>query len=161
VLCPLGASRAGPLPLWIGKEEQSLLWFVNRSMLSFYIFTLSRCTDETGEFQDQGDAKWIVIRGPSRGHNDTPFGRPTPFRPISCLGLEIFLGSYGLRRHSTKTFLCDVNWVLTKPENGVGHWRTNGGQGVRCPNLRCLLTSRPFLRRHSITRSLAWQGGQF
>jgi hypothetical protein len=32
----------------------------------------------TGEFHDQGDAKWIVIRGPSRGHNDTPFGWPTP-----------------------------------------------------------------------------------
>jgi hypothetical protein len=32
-----------------------------------------------GEFHDQGDAKWIVIRGQLRGHNDTPFGRPTFF----------------------------------------------------------------------------------
>jgi hypothetical protein len=24
---------------------------------------------------------WIVIRRPLRGHNDTPFGRPTPGRP--------------------------------------------------------------------------------
>jgi len=30
-----------------------------------------------GKFHDQGDAKWIVM-----GHNDTPFGRPTPGRPI-------------------------------------------------------------------------------
>jgi hypothetical protein len=30
-----------------------------------------------GEFHDQGEAKWIVIRGQLRGHNDTPFGRPT------------------------------------------------------------------------------------
>jgi hypothetical protein len=36
-----------------------------------------------GKFHDQGDAKWIVIRGQLRGHNDTPCGRPTPSRPIS------------------------------------------------------------------------------
>jgi hypothetical protein len=30
-----------------------------------------------GEFHDQGDAEWIVIRRPLRGHNDTPFGQPT------------------------------------------------------------------------------------
>jgi hypothetical protein len=28
----------------------------------------------SGEFHDQGDAKWIVIRGQLRGHNDTPCG---------------------------------------------------------------------------------------
>jgi hypothetical protein len=33
-----------------------------------------------GEFQ--AGAKWIVIRGPLRGYNDTPCGRPTPGRPI-------------------------------------------------------------------------------
>jgi hypothetical protein len=31
-----------------------------------------------GEFHDQGDAKWVVIRGQLRGHNDMPFGRPIP-----------------------------------------------------------------------------------
>jgi hypothetical protein len=36
-----------------------------------------------GEFHDQGDAKWIVIRGQLRGHNNTPFGWPTPSWPIS------------------------------------------------------------------------------
>jgi hypothetical protein len=35
-----------------------------------------------GKFHDQGDAKWIVIRGQLRGHNDTPFGRPTLGWPI-------------------------------------------------------------------------------
>jgi sodium-dependent multivitamin transporter 6 len=35
-----------------------------------------------GEFHDQADAKWIVIRGPLRGHNDTSSERPTPGRPI-------------------------------------------------------------------------------
>jgi hypothetical protein len=35
-----------------------------------------------GEFHDQGDAKWIVIRVQLRGHNDTPCGRPAPGRPI-------------------------------------------------------------------------------
>jgi hypothetical protein len=31
-----------------------------------------------GDFHDRADAKWIVIRGPLRGHNDMPCGRPTP-----------------------------------------------------------------------------------
>jgi hypothetical protein len=31
---------------------------------------------------DQADTEWIVIRMPLRGHNRTPFGRPTPGRPI-------------------------------------------------------------------------------
>jgi hypothetical protein len=31
----------------------------------------------SGEFHDQGHAKWIVIRMQLRGHNDTPLGRPT------------------------------------------------------------------------------------
>jgi hypothetical protein len=39
------------------------------------------------EFHDQGDAKWIVIRVPVRGHNDTLFGWPTPGRPIGRRGL--------------------------------------------------------------------------
>jgi hypothetical protein len=34
-----------------------------------------------GKCHDQGDAKWIVIRGQLWGHNDTPFGWPTPGRP--------------------------------------------------------------------------------
>jgi hypothetical protein len=35
-----------------------------------------------GGSHDEADAEWIVIRGPMRGRNDTPFGRPTPGRPI-------------------------------------------------------------------------------
>jgi hypothetical protein len=31
----------------------------------------------SGEFHDQADADWIVIRGQLRGHNDTPIGQPT------------------------------------------------------------------------------------
>jgi hypothetical protein len=31
-----------------------------------------------GKFDNQGDTKWIVIRGLLRVHNDTPFGRLTP-----------------------------------------------------------------------------------
>jgi hypothetical protein len=34
-----------------------------------------------GKFHDQGEAIWIVIRGQLRGHNHTPFGRPTPGQP--------------------------------------------------------------------------------
>jgi hypothetical protein len=43
------------------------------------------CFKLIGKFHDQGDAKWIVIRGQLKCHNDTPFGRPTPGRPIGRL----------------------------------------------------------------------------
>jgi hypothetical protein len=43
----------------------------------------SRDRVDEGEFHDQGDAKWIVIRQQLRGHNDTPCGRPAPSRPVS------------------------------------------------------------------------------
>jgi hypothetical protein len=42
---------------------------------------------DKGEFQGQADAKWIVIRGPLRGHNDTPCRRPTPGWPIGRPGV--------------------------------------------------------------------------
>jgi hypothetical protein len=48
-----------------------------------------------GEFHDHRDAKWIVIRGQLRGHNDTPFGRPTPGRPIGRPGFGRPLGEFG------------------------------------------------------------------
>jgi hypothetical protein len=35
-----------------------------------------------GGYHDQGDAEWIVTRGQLRGHNDMPFGRPTPGQPV-------------------------------------------------------------------------------
>jgi hypothetical protein len=47
-----------------------------------YIFGMT-----SGEFHDQGDAKWRLIKRQLRGHNDTPFGRPTPGWPIGRPGL--------------------------------------------------------------------------
>jgi hypothetical protein len=52
--------------------------------------------DWVGEFHDQGDAKWIVIRGQLRGHNDMPFGRPTPGRPIGRPGVGRSHGVFGV-----------------------------------------------------------------
>jgi hypothetical protein len=48
-----------------------------------------------GEFHDRGDPEWIVIRGQLRGHNDTPFGRPTPGQPIGRPGVSRPLGVFG------------------------------------------------------------------
>jgi hypothetical protein len=45
-----------------------------------------------GRFHDQEDAKWKVIRGQSRGHNDTPFGRATLGWPIGCHGVGHIFG---------------------------------------------------------------------
>jgi hypothetical protein len=40
-----------------------------------------------GELHDQGHAKWRVIRRQPWGHNDTPFERPTPGRPVGGPGV--------------------------------------------------------------------------
>ena len=42
-----------------------------------------------GGYHDEADAEWIVIRRPLRGHNDTPFGRLTPGRPIGRPGVGV------------------------------------------------------------------------
>jgi hypothetical protein len=49
-----------------------------------------------GEFHDQGDAKWIVIRGQLRDHNDMPLGRPAPGRPIGRPGSGRPQGEFGV-----------------------------------------------------------------
>jgi hypothetical protein len=46
-----------------------------------------RMMGSVGEFRDQGDANWIVIRRPLWGHNDTLCGRPAPGRPMAARGL--------------------------------------------------------------------------
>jgi hypothetical protein len=40
-----------------------------------------------GEFDNQGDTKWIVIRGLLRVHKDTPFGWLTPAGLLAARGL--------------------------------------------------------------------------
>jgi hypothetical protein len=43
---------------------------------------------DAGEFHDQADAKWIVIRGPLRGHNDMPrpaYRLPRGWPPLGCI----------------------------------------------------------------------------
>jgi hypothetical protein len=40
-----------------------------------------------GEFHDQGDARWIVIRGQLRGYNDTPSGGQPPADLSATRGL--------------------------------------------------------------------------
>jgi hypothetical protein len=49
-----------------------------------------------GKFHDQWDTKWTVIRGQLRGHNDTPFGQPTPGQPIGRPGVGCPSGIFGV-----------------------------------------------------------------
>jgi hypothetical protein len=71
----------------------------------------------SGGFHDQAEAEWLVIRGLLRGHNDTPFGRPTPGQPIGrpgvgrplgvfCMFLLLLISNviyyYGLPDHGTR-----------------------------------------------------------
>jgi hypothetical protein len=46
----------------------------------------SQPSSATGEFHDQGNAKWIVIRRLLCVHNNTPCMRPSPGWPIGRLG---------------------------------------------------------------------------
>jgi hypothetical protein len=74
--------------------QNTLLMMINSKVINKPIvnFTNRWLVSETNdlsvcdEFHDQGDAKWIVIRGPLRGHKDTPFGWPTHGRPIGRPG---------------------------------------------------------------------------
>jgi hypothetical protein len=47
-----------------------------------------------GEFHDQGDAEWIVIRGSLKGHNSMPCGQPTPGQPIGRPGVGHLQGVF-------------------------------------------------------------------
>jgi hypothetical protein len=49
-----------------------------------------------GDGHDQADAKWILVGGLLRGHNDTPCGRPTPGRPIRRPGVGRLYGVFGV-----------------------------------------------------------------
>jgi hypothetical protein len=51
---------------------------------------------DRGEFHNQGNAKWIVIRRPLRDHNNTPFGQPAPTRPIGHSGSGLPQGIIGV-----------------------------------------------------------------
>jgi hypothetical protein len=59
---------------------------LNRAGPCFKLQESFRSNTFDGEFHDQGDAKWIVIRRQLRGHNDTPCGRQAPGRPNGRLG---------------------------------------------------------------------------
>jgi hypothetical protein len=53
-------------------------------------FALQEKLTFLGGYHDLLEAKWLVIRGPLRGHNDTPCRRPTPGRPGGlALGLAV------------------------------------------------------------------------
>jgi hypothetical protein len=65
-------------PMFCSCHRDPLLF---HGKMFFYPFTDSTIIKVLGEFHDQGDAKWIVIRRQLRGHNDTPCGQPAPGRP--------------------------------------------------------------------------------
>jgi hypothetical protein len=78
---PTGQAACGRLlPPWIPHAVRA--WVVGSEK-------------EGGDFNDQGDAKWIVIRGQLRGHNVRPFGRPTP-STVSGPGVGRSSGVFGV-----------------------------------------------------------------
>jgi hypothetical protein len=74
-----------PSDIYNGSLSRALKKF---HMSDFEVKTvLGKGSFGKGEFHDQADAKWIVIKGLLRGHEDTPCWRPTHSRPICCLGV--------------------------------------------------------------------------
>jgi hypothetical protein len=51
---------------------------------------------DLGGRRDKADAEWIVIRRPVSGHNNSPFGRPTPGRLIGRPGVGHPQGVFGV-----------------------------------------------------------------
>jgi CRP-like cAMP-binding protein len=58
------------------------------------IFSIDQKTS-AGEFHDQGDTKWIVIRRSLWGHNNTPCEWPAPGQPIGRPGSGRLQGVFG------------------------------------------------------------------
>jgi hypothetical protein len=84
---PTGADQLSVHPKKVQEVKQwfnSYFSFGGCVVAPFLLLTgPSGCgKSSTGEFHDQADAKWMVIRGPLRGHSDTPCRQPTPGRKI-------------------------------------------------------------------------------
>jgi hypothetical protein len=60
------------------------------------LLEIPRIENSKGGCHDLADAEWIVIRRPLRGHNDTPFGQPTPSRPIGRRGVGHAQSVFGI-----------------------------------------------------------------
>jgi hypothetical protein len=73
-----------------------------------------------GEFHDQADAKWIVIRTSLWGHNDTPCRLPSPGRPIGHPGSghpEGVIGVFQL------LLISIANFFHCPPDHGIHSYR--------------------------------------
>jgi hypothetical protein len=55
----------------IYRRNETKPEFMRQRLLNWYFYVI-QSVSTVGEFHDQADAKWIVSRGPLRGHNDTP-----------------------------------------------------------------------------------------
>jgi hypothetical protein len=73
-------------------SQQGILAAMSWTSWLTVLVKLFFCLDE---FHDQGDSKWIVMRGQLRGHNHMPFGQPTPSRPIGRPEVGRLSGVFG------------------------------------------------------------------
>jgi hypothetical protein len=76
-------SRHSPPYQQVGSGQfSSALWQQDK------IVEATLATIPSGQVRlDEADAEWIVISRPLRGHNDTPFGWPTPGHPQGVFGV--------------------------------------------------------------------------
>jgi hypothetical protein len=79
-----------------------------------------------------GDARWIVIRGQLRGHNDTPFGRPTPAGLSAAREVGRPLGVFGgLGYYRLLIFFCIIVPLIMEFTSDKS-WRKKGAFHSAC-----------------------------
>jgi hypothetical protein len=84
------------MPYWHVFQQLQGFKDVVGDKLNSSLFLHSELRNVQGDFHDQGDAEWIVIRKPSKGHNDTPFWWPILGWPISRPGVGHPQGVFGV-----------------------------------------------------------------
>jgi hypothetical protein len=80
---PLDTPRRTPILL---ARDSSTCFLLSKAFQNICLLSFSEKESLGGGSDDQADAEWIVVRRPLWGHNDTPFGRPTPGRPVGRPG---------------------------------------------------------------------------
>jgi hypothetical protein len=72
-----------------------------------------------GEFPDQADAEWIVIRGSLVGHKDTPCGRLTPASLSAAWGLATLRAYFFFFNLLLLVLISNIIFKHCPPDRGI------------------------------------------
>ena len=111
-----------------------------------------------GKFHDQAYTKWIVIRGQLWGHNDTPFGWPTPGGRNSCSVVGRPLGVFGGLSYRLVIFFFNIVPLIMEFTSGSqmsqnldSIWN-RVSSGTQSSTILCLAGGHPWTSLRACTR---------